>query len=131
MEHFYFTDKLVCYSNTQSACESDFLIFFYSTTKTNILKLCPQELTKMKITTSNNGVWTDFIALMTAASKSSFVISGNQKEYELVKKVSKQMFFLSYPVKVQAEPNVTTFHAMCFRHLRISCTNDRNAADNF
>jgi hypothetical protein len=38
-----------------------FSFSLYYTIKTNILNLCPQELNKMKITTSNNGVWTDFI----------------------------------------------------------------------
>jgi len=38
-----------------------FSLYSYSTIMTNILNLRLLKMTKMKITTSNNRVWTDFI----------------------------------------------------------------------
>ena len=58
---FYFIDKQVCQSNTHSAYQSDFFSFFVFHCKTNILRLSPQALIKMKVTFNTNGVWKDFI----------------------------------------------------------------------
>jgi len=58
---------------------SDFFIFFVFHRKTNILT--PQALFKMGITGSNNGVWKEFSSLMTATSKSTFMIFYDRKEH--------------------------------------------------
>jgi hypothetical protein len=68
-------------NSIHSACESDVFIFFVFHLKTDILYLSPQALIKMGITGSNNRVWKEFIALMTPASKSTFIIFGDRKEH--------------------------------------------------
>jgi hypothetical protein len=53
--------------------------------------LSPQALNKKIFALNNNGVWiTLFIALKTAASKSTFIIFDGQKEHQLVPRVNKQ-----------------------------------------
>ena len=71
-------------------------------------------------------------ALMTAASKSTFIIlaatKNNNPSAELT---TNDTLFKYYPVKVQAEPDTCTFHVMCFRDLRISKTTERIVSENF
>jgi hypothetical protein len=69
---------------TQSECESD-LIVLCSTVKTNILYLSSQQLFKIQITASHDRIWKYalLIAPMIAASKSTFIIFGDQKEHQL------------------------------------------------
>ena len=55
-----------------------------------ILYLSPQALAEMEITVSNNVVWKDlFIAVMIAASKSTFIVLGGQKDHQLFNRVNK------------------------------------------
>jgi hypothetical protein len=50
---------------------------------------------------------------MTAASKSTFIISDNQKEYQLLNTVNKQCHVTpSLSLEVQIERDMCSFHAM-------------------
>ena len=69
-----------------------------------------------------------FIALTTAASKSSFIIFGDQKEHQFFGRVNKKWFAVSFLFAKSAK---RTFYAVCCRDVRINYTTKRTATGSF
>ena len=69
-----------------------------------------------------------FIALTTAASKSAFIIFGDQKEHQFFGRVNKKWFAVSLLFAKSAN---RTFYAACFRDLHIGYTTERTASGSF
>lgn len=66
----------------------------------NILYLSSQELFKIQITASHNGVWKCFIDCTDdRCFKMAFIIFGDQEEHQIFSK-DDNIFFLFYPVEV-------------------------------
>jgi hypothetical protein len=72
-----------------------------------------------------------FIALVTAALESTFVLLGDDKGHEFFSRVNRNytLFFLS--CKRANRTDVCSSHAMCSRDIRQSCTTEQTASDSF
>jgi hypothetical protein len=79
----------------------------------------------MKITASNNGVWEEFIYCTEDRCFQIVLHSfGDQKEHQFFGTVNKKCV-VSF---LFARGASRTFHAVCFRDLRISYTGERGGA---